>query len=98
MSLTGADGEGVAPREGALVLCLDADAFRPATELRASVDALRARLRDSSRPGAPVLAPGDPEAQARASAAGVVAVDGRVVAQLRALALHAARPTDAPGP
>ena len=70
VSLTGADGAGCDPQEGALVICIDGAAFRPAVrEVVASLDALRARLRDSSGPGVPVLAPGDPEARGRSAAA-----------------------------
>jgi LDH2 family malate/lactate/ureidoglycolate dehydrogenase len=86
VSLTGADGGDLAPREGALVICLDSAAFRPAEAVAESLDALRARLRESSGAGAPVLAPGDPEARSRSSAAGVVTADGAVVAQLIDLA------------
>ena len=56
------------------MICLDSAAFRPAREVVASLDALRARLRDSSGPASPVLAPGDPEASSRSAAAGVLAV------------------------
>ena len=91
VSLTGADGEGLAPHEGALVICLDSAAFRPAGEVAQSLDALRARLRESSGPSAPVLAPGDPEVRSRAAAAGVVTADGAVVARLIELARHTPR-------
>jgi LDH2 family malate/lactate/ureidoglycolate dehydrogenase len=64
VSLTGADtGQ---PAEGALVICLDVGAFRPEGDVRDSVEKLRNRLRRSGREDE-VLAPGDPERQARAS-------------------------------
>jgi hypothetical protein len=88
VSLTGADGDGLAPHEGALVICLAGSAFRPAAEVAESLDALRARLRDSSGATTPVLAPGDPEMRSRAVAGGVVTADSALVGRLIELARH----------
>ena len=85
VALTGADGADQQPREGALVLCIDASAFRPARGVADSVVLLRARIR-SSGSQSQVLAPGDPEELSRAAAAGSVWVDPALVAQLRQLA------------
>ena len=62
VSLTGAAES--RPAEGALVICIDAGGFRPASDVRASVEALRSRLHASGRECG-VLAPGEPEARAR---------------------------------
>jgi LDH2 family malate/lactate/ureidoglycolate dehydrogenase len=85
VSLTGADGADQQPREGALVLCIDAAAFRPARRVADSVARLRARIRSSGSKGQ-ILAPGDPEELSRAAAAGSIAVDPALLAQLRQLA------------
>jgi len=86
VSLTGADRAGRAPHEGALAICIDAGAFRPSTEVAESLDALRMRLRGSSGPDAPVLAPGDPETSHRFTAKQMVDVEHSLVAELSALA------------
>lgn len=81
VSLTGA-GAG-RPAEGALVICLDAGGFRPASEVRESVERLRTRLHSSS--GArDVLAPGEPEARARGGA--TVLVESALLERLHQLA------------
>jgi LDH2 family malate/lactate/ureidoglycolate dehydrogenase len=95
VSLTGADGAGCDPQEGALVICVDTAAFRPTGEVVSSLDALRARLRDSSGPGVPVLAPGDPEAGSRSAAAGSVDVARALVAELSDIASRATPREDA---
>ncbi len=71
VSLTGADAG--RPAEGALVICIDAGGFRPANEVRSSVENLRLRLHASSGER-DVLAPGEPEAHARTDAAVLVEV------------------------
>jgi len=81
VSLTGA--ETGRPAEGALVICIDAGGFRPAGEVRSSVEALRARLHASSGERE-VLAPGEPEARARGGAA--VRVERQLLARLHNLA------------
>lgn len=83
--LTGADAAGREPIEGSLVLCVSSGAFRPAGEVAAPVEALRSRIRGSGRT-VPVLAPGDPEAQHRAAAAGEVEIEDELATRLRALA------------
>lgn len=85
VSLTGADSAGLEPREGALVICIDAGAFRPAAQLSGSVELLRARIRGSGA-CSKVMAPGDPEWSKRAGAAGRIAVDPVVLGQVRELA------------
>lgn len=77
--VTGADAAGSRPAEGALVICLDAGGFRPAQDVRASVESLRRRLHDSSRERV-VLAPGEPEAASRACR--TVQVEPAVYAEL----------------
>ena len=57
----------------------------PHDEVESSLDALRSRLRDSTRGQAAVLAPGDPEARSRAGAAGVVTTDSSVIHELTEL-------------
>jgi uncharacterized oxidoreductase len=84
VSLTGADSAGLEPREGALVICIDAGAFRPPAHVSASVELLRARIRASGAQ-ITVMAPGDPERSARAGAAGRILVDAAVLGQLREL-------------
>jgi len=84
VGLTGA-GTGE-PAEGALVICLDAAGFRPGSDVRASVEALRARLHASGRQR-DVLAPGEPEARART--ASTILVESDVLARLRRLAAPA---------
>ena len=81
VSLTGA-GAG-RPAEGALVICMDASGFRPANEVRESVENLRTRLHASSREY-DVLAPGEPEALARSE--GTVLVEPALLDRLRQLA------------
>ena len=81
VSLTGA-GTGE-PAEGALVICLNAGGFVPGSDVRASVEALRARLHASGRERE-VLAPGEPEARARAVS--TILVEADVLARLRHLA------------
>jgi len=81
VGLTGA-GES-RPAEGALVICLHAGGFRPESDVRASIEELRSRLHDSSRERN-VLAPGEPEAFARA--ASTILVETPVLARLRQLA------------
>ena len=65
IGMVGADGDGLRPRSGALVICIAGDAFRPADEARASVEGLRARLHDSGSERTVVLAPGELEASRR---------------------------------
>ena len=77
--VTGADVAGSRPAEGALVICLDAGGFRPASHVRASVESLRRRLHDSGRERV-VLAPGEPEAASRRSR--TVEVEAGVYADL----------------
>lgn len=84
VSFTGA-GEG-RPAEGALVICLDAGAFQPEGDVRASVEALRTRLHASGRE-CQVLAPGEPEERKRAG--GTVLVEIAVLARLRQLGAFA---------
>jgi LDH2 family malate/lactate/ureidoglycolate dehydrogenase len=86
VGLTGADGPGLEPPEGALVICLDAGAFRPAGQVAGSLEGLRQRVRASSRGTVSVLAPGDTELRSRAAAGGVVRTDPALLAELRALA------------
>ena len=81
VSLTGADSG--RPAEGALVICIDVGGFRPASEVRSSVEALRTRLHASSGERE-VLAPGEPEARARERAS--VLVERQLVERLRHLA------------
>ena len=81
VSLTGA--EAGRPAEGALVICMDAGGFRPASEVRRSVESLRSRLHASSGER-DVIAPGEPEARARAGAA--VLVESALLERLRQLA------------
>lgn len=81
VSLTGA-GTGE-PAEGALVICLNAGGFRPESDVRASIEALRARLHASGRER-DVLAPGEPEARARATS--TILVEAGLLARLRHLA------------
>ena len=83
VSLTGA-GES-RPAEGALVICIDAGGFRPESDVRASIEALRSRLHASGRECA-VLAPGEPEARARADSGSVILVETAVLTRLRRLA------------
>lgn len=64
VALTGADADGRAPVEGALVISVDAEVFRPMSEVWASVEAVRARLHASGI-DREVLAPGEPEATQR---------------------------------
>jgi LDH2 family malate/lactate/ureidoglycolate dehydrogenase len=85
ISLTGADDAGRAPLEGALVMCLEAWAFRPIEDVMTSVEALRSRIRESGVQVGTVLSPGDPEAQRRLAAAGYLEIDDGVVERLRAL-------------
>ncbi len=80
VSLTGADAAGIEPREGALVLCIDAGAFRPAAQVSGSVEVLRARIRGSGT-RSEVMAPGDREWSMRAGAAGRIAVDPTLLGQ-----------------
>lgn len=81
VSLTGA--ETGRPAEGALVICIDAGGFRPASEVRSSVEALRSRLHASSGERE-VLAPGEPEARARGGPS--VLVEPALLERLRQLA------------
>jgi len=83
VSLTGAGAHGLRPREGALVLCVRADAFRPAGEVAAEIEELRARLHASGRERE-VLAPGEPEERARAVS--TIVVETEILASLRQLA------------
>jgi len=85
VSLTGADGAGLRPREGALVVCIDAAAFRPAEGVARSVELLRTRVRRSGSDGE-VMAPGDPEERNRVASGGIITADPAVVARLRELA------------
>jgi len=85
VALTGADDADQQPREGALVLCIDASAFRPARRVADSVVLMQVRIRNSGSEGQ-ILAPGDPEELSRAAAAGSIWVDPALVAQLRQLA------------
>jgi LDH2 family malate/lactate/ureidoglycolate dehydrogenase len=80
IGLVGADGDGMAPASGALVICVKADLFRPAGEQAASAEALRTRLHDSGR-RLEVLAPGELEQRARA-ASGSIEVGDDVLALL----------------
>jgi len=84
VGLTGAGAR--EPAEGALVICLNAGGFRPETEVRASVEAMRGRLHASGRERE-VLAPGEPEARARA--ASTILVERDVLTRLRRLAAPA---------
>jgi LDH2 family malate/lactate/ureidoglycolate dehydrogenase len=86
VGLTGAGEPGLDPREGALVICLAADAFHGREQVERSLDSLRARLRGSSQGDATVLAPGDPEARSRAAADGFVSTEGTLLAELVRLA------------
>lgn len=79
IGLTGADAPELHPVDGALVVCLRADSFRPEADLRSSVERLRERLRASGR-DEPVLCPGDPEAAARRTAA--VSIDDELLSAL----------------
>ena len=83
VSLTGADAG--RPVEGALVICIDAGGFRPASEVRSSVEILRSRLHASSGERH-VLAPGEPEARARERAGTAVLVERDLLERLRQLA------------
>ena len=83
VSLTGAGEAGREPPDGALVICLNVSGFRPEREVRASIEELRARLHASSRERS-VLAPGEPEARARAASA--ILVESSLLASLRRLA------------
>ena len=83
VSLIGANAADLRPREGALVICLKTSAFRPEVDVRSSVEELRVRLHASGRERT-VLAPGEPEAFARASS--TIAVEGDLLAKLRQLA------------
>jgi LDH2 family malate/lactate/ureidoglycolate dehydrogenase len=96
VALTGANAVGREPLEGALVICLSSGAFRPVGEVVASVESMRSRIRGSGRTVA-VLAPGDPEARHRATAAGEVEVADELVAQLRAIAASDNRGKEPPG-
>ncbi len=84
VSLTGA-GAG-RPAEGALVICLDTGGFRPASEVRESVEGLRSRLHASGGER-DVLAPGEPEARARGRA--TVLVESALLERLHRLAATA---------
>ena len=95
VSLTGADQADRAPHEGALVICIDSGAFRPSSEVARSLDALRLRLRDSSGPETPVLAPGDPETNHRSAATHGIDVHRALVAELSDLARRATHREDA---
>lgn len=86
VGLTGA-GTGE-PAEGALVICLNAGGFRPESEVRASNEAIRNRLHASGR-SRDVLAPGEPEARARATS--TILVEREVLTQIRR---HAHPPDD----
>jgi hydroxycarboxylate dehydrogenase B len=77
---TGADGVGLRPKSGAMIICLRADAFRPAAELEESIDSLRSRIRDSGI-NTTVYLPGEPEATTRAG--GVLQIDDDVLELLR---------------
>jgi LDH2 family malate/lactate/ureidoglycolate dehydrogenase len=83
VSLTGAGADDRRPTEGALVICVNAGGFRPEGEVRASIEELRARLHASSRERS-VLAPGEPEAFARA--ASTILVETALLVSLRRLA------------
>ncbi len=63
--VTGADADGLAPAEGALVICLAAGGFRPEGDVRLAVEALRNRLHASGGGDHHVLAPGEPESVGR---------------------------------
>ena len=84
MRLTGADANDNRPAEGALVICANAGGFRPESEVKASIEVLRARLHASGRER-DVLAPGEPEALSRAASS--ILVDTAVLASLRQLAV-----------
>jgi LDH2 family malate/lactate/ureidoglycolate dehydrogenase len=83
VSLTGAGVLENRPAEGALVICLNSGGFRPECDVKASIEALRARLHASSRER-DVLAPGEPEARARNAPS--ILVEADVLASLRRLA------------
>lgn len=85
--VTGADAAGNAPLEGGLVVCLDAQAFRPIEEVMESVEALRSRIRASGATPGAVLAPGDPEAERRRVSAGQLEIDEALERRLRALSV-----------
>ena len=85
VAITGADRGEPGPRDGALVLCIDAAAFQPAGLVAGSVQQMCARIRASGR-RAEALAPGDPEARSRAASAGRIDADPAVLAELRRLA------------
>jgi LDH2 family malate/lactate/ureidoglycolate dehydrogenase len=82
IGVVGADGPGMEPASGALVICIRADLFRSSDEQTASVEALRARLHASGQE-LEVLAPGELEQRARA-APDRVEVDEDVLALLEA--------------
>ena len=58
IALTGADADGLIPASGALVICLREDVFRPALDVRSSLERLRARINASGHE-IDVLVPGD---------------------------------------
>jgi LDH2 family malate/lactate/ureidoglycolate dehydrogenase len=78
--LTGADGVGLKPTSGAMIICVRADAFRPRAELHESMDALRSRIR-SSGVDSTVYLPGEPEADSRKHS--VLEIDDDVLEVLR---------------
>lgn len=65
VGVTGADRDGLDPISGALVIALRPEVFRPVDDLNASLELLRARIRDSQDRGEPTYAPGDWESARR---------------------------------
>jgi hydroxycarboxylate dehydrogenase B len=89
VAFTGADGADLQPREGALVVCVDAGAFRPARQVADSVELMRGRIRGSG-PEGEVLAPGDPEELSRAASKDTIRVNAALLTRIEQLA----RPPD----
>jgi LDH2 family malate/lactate/ureidoglycolate dehydrogenase len=79
VGLAGADEVGFNPVSGALVICIESDAFRNEEDCLHSVDALRARVRASGNQGIRVEAPGD---RSRARRTSGITVDDDVLAVL----------------
>jgi LDH2 family malate/lactate/ureidoglycolate dehydrogenase len=80
IALTGADDTGLSPVSGALVICIDSDAFTDRATCERSLDALRERVRSSGH-DVPVYAPGDRARLSRER--GVITVDNDVLAVLQ---------------
>jgi LDH2 family malate/lactate/ureidoglycolate dehydrogenase len=80
IALTGADGAGLSPVSGALVICIDAGTFTDEAACEQSLDALRERVRTSGH-DVPVDAPGDRSRRHREH--GVVTIDDDVLALLQ---------------